>query len=101
MKILAVHFSYKKQLEQEINVQCLIVKTENIVRLWRMRILTTEGNVLVFKSLVISKIFYLSLITALPHAIINQLNIIQKLYMERKKSRTKTLNFQTVNKTVC
>ena len=54
-------------------------------------VLTIEGKVLVFKSLAISKIVHLSLITTVPHAIINQLNNIQKkLYMERKKSKNKT-----------
>ena len=56
-------------------------------------VLTIEGKVLVFKSLAISKIVHLSLITTVPHAIINQLNNIQKkLYMERKKSKNKTFN---------
>ena len=43
-----------------------------------MRNLTTEGTVLVFKSLAISKIVHISLITTVPHAILNQLNNIQK-----------------------
>ena len=56
-------------------------------------VLTIEGKVLVFKSLAISKIVHLSLTTTVPHAIINQLNNIQKkLYMERKKSKNKTFN---------
>ena len=43
-----------------------------------MRNLTIEGKVLVFKSLGISKIVHLSLITTVPQAIINQLNNISK-----------------------
>ena len=57
-----------------------------------MRNLTIEGKVLVFKSLAVSKIVHLSLITTVPHAIINQLNNKKKLYMERKKSKNKTFN---------
>ena len=40
--------------------------------------LPIEGKVLVFKSLAISKIVHLTLTTAVPHAIINQLNNINK-----------------------
>ena len=43
-----------------------------------MRNLTTEGKVLVLKSLAIFRIVHLSLITAVPHTIINQLNDIKK-----------------------
>ena len=43
-----------------------------------MRNLTIEGKVLVFKSLAVSKIVHLSLITTVPHAIINQLNNTKK-----------------------
>ena len=57
------------------------MKIESALRLWRMRNLTTEGKVLVFKSLAIFRIVHLSLITTVPHAIINQLNDIKKNFM--------------------
>ena len=41
--------------------------------------LTIEGKVLAFQSLAISKIIHLSLIIQVTHAIINQVNIIQKI----------------------
>ena len=50
MKILGVHFSYNKKLEHETNFQSHIVKIESVLRLWRMRNLTIEGKILVFKS---------------------------------------------------
>ena len=46
--------------------------------LWHMRNLTIEGKVLVFKSLAISEIVHLSLITTIPDAIINQVKNINK-----------------------
>ena len=57
------------------------MKIESALRLWRMRNLTTEGKVLVFKSLAIFRIVHLSLITTVPHAIINQLNDIKKNFI--------------------
>ena len=50
------------------------------------------AKVLVFTSLAISKIVHLPLTTTVPHAIINLLNNIKKIYMERKKSKNKTFN---------
>ena len=57
------------------------MKIESALTLWRMRNLTTEGKVLVFKSLAIFRIVHLSLITTVPHAIINQLNDIKKNFI--------------------
>ena len=76
VKILGVYFSYYKKLEHNINFQSRIVRIESAQRLWHMRNLTTEGKVLVFKSLAISKIVHLSLITTVLHTIINQLKKI-------------------------
>ena len=76
VKILGVYFSYYKKLEHNINFQSRIVKIESAQRLWHMRNLTIEGNGLVFKSLAISKIVHLSLITTVSHTIINQLKNI-------------------------
>ena len=91
VKIFGVNFSYNKKLEHEMNFQCHIVKTESILRLWRMSNLTTEGKVLVFKSLAVSKIVHLSLITMVLHAIINQLNNIPKKFIRNgEKSKNKT-----------
>ena len=86
VKILGVSFSYNKKLENEMNFQSHIVKIESVLRLWRMRNLTIEGKVLVFKSIVISKIAHLSLITMVPQAIINQLNNIQKQFIWNGKN---------------
>ena len=64
MKIL-VHFSYNKNFEQDKNFCKLgnIEKIENISKLWHMRKLTLERRVTVFKSLAISKVIHLLLIT--------------------------------------
>ena len=71
VKTLGSHFSYNKKLEHEINLQSHIVKIASVLTVWPMKNLTIEGKVLVFKSLAISKIVHLSLITMVPQAIIN------------------------------
>ena len=42
VKILDVHFSYNKSLEQDKDFCEYILKAENILKLWRMRQLTFE-----------------------------------------------------------
>ena len=69
MTVHGVCFSYNKNLEQHKIFCKHIVKMENILKLWRMRQVTLEGKITVFKSLVISKIIHLLLITKLRDAI--------------------------------
>ena len=57
--ILGVHFSYNKNLEQDKDFCENIVKIENILKLWRMRQLTLEGRITVFKSLAVSLKLYI------------------------------------------
>ena len=54
-----------------------------------MRNLRIEGKVLVFKSSTISKIVHLSLITTVPHAIINQLNVKKSFIWNGKNPKIK------------
>ena len=62
VKILGIHFSYNKKLEEEKNFNNDIAKTKSIFKVRAMRDLTTEGKVVIFKSLAILKVVYLPLI---------------------------------------
>ena len=46
-----------------------------------MRNLTVKGKITIFKTLAISKIIHLSLVTNVPTEIINELNKIQKEFI--------------------
>ena len=61
VKILGVYRPYNKNLEQDKNFCEHVVKKENILKLWRMRQLTLEGTITVFKSLAASKVIHLLL----------------------------------------
>ena len=76
VKILGVHFSYNKNLEQDKKFSDYILKIESILKLWRMRQLTLEGRITVFKSLAISKVVHLLLITKLHN---NTIDLIYKI----------------------
>ena len=48
-----------------------IVKTQNILKLWKLRNLTIKLRIVVFKSLVISKIIHLAVVTEVPTSTVN------------------------------
>ena len=81
IKILGIHFSYNKKLETEENFIRYVWKIEKVLKLWRMRNLTLEEKITIFKTLAISKIIHLSLVTNVPTQIIKELNKIQKEFI--------------------
>ena len=90
MKILGVYGSYKKNLEQDKNFCEHILKIENILKLWRMRLLTLVGRTTVVKSIFLSKVIHLLLITKLHNNTINLLYQIQKSFIwQGKKTETR------------
>ena len=81
IKILRVHLSYNKKLQDDRNFCDSIKNIVNVLKLWRMRHLTLEGKITVFKSLAISKIVYLALLTPVPNVVIEELKQIQKTFL--------------------
>ena len=79
IKILGIYFSYNKKLKQEKNILNHTVKIQNIIKSWKLRKLTIEGKIVVFKSLAISKLIHLALGTEIP-TLTN--NLFTKLQME-------------------
>ena len=59
-----------------------ITNIHDILKLWRMRNLPTEGKTVVFQILAISKLFYLALLTVIPNHITEEVGKNAKmLYM--------------------
>ena len=56
VKILGIHFSYNKKIENEENFIKIIKKIENVLKIWRIRNLTIQGKITIFKTLAISKV---------------------------------------------
>ena len=78
IKILGIHFSYYRSLENDENYRRYITKIEKLLKLWRMRQLTIEGKILVFETLAISKVVHLALLKDVPSSTIAQLEKMQK-----------------------
>ena len=71
LKILGTHLSYNEKLKDEI---------------WKMRNLTLEWKIVIFKTLAISKIVFQSLVTPVPRHIVNGLEKIQKAFLWKNSS---------------
>ena len=56
-------------------------KIHGFLKLWRMRNLSVEGKIVVFKTVVISKLAYLTLLTVISSHITDEVTKIQKFYL--------------------
>ena len=64
IKVLGVHISYKKKLKDSKHFCDMVKNIYNLIQLWRMRHLSLEGKVTIFKSLALSQILYLALLNS-------------------------------------
>ena len=74
-----------------------IVKIQNILKLLKLRNLTIEGRIDIFKSLAISKIIDLDLVTEIPTSIINLVNKIQMELALKEKIRKLNIVLSVTN----
>ena len=54
-----------------------VTKIQDVLKVWRMHCLASEGKIIVFKILAVSKIIFLSLISKIPTEIISKLERIK------------------------
>ena len=78
IKILGVYFSYNINLMNQKNYCQTITNIHGILKLWRMRNLSIEGKIVVIKTLAISKVVYLTLLTVIPDHITDEVTKMQK-----------------------
>ena len=86
IKILGIYFSYNININNinimnQKNYSQTITSIHDILKLWRMRNLSTEGKMVVFKTLAISKLVYLPLLTVIPNHITDEVAKIQKSFI--------------------
>ena len=83
IKTLGVHIFYNKKLHDDITAVKSIC---NVIKLWCMRHLSLEGKITIFKSLAISKIVYLALLTIVSKNNIKEMSEIQKKFLWSNKN---------------
>ena len=90
IKILGVYYSYNNKIREDKNFISTIKKIDNVLKVWKMRKLTLNGKIVIFKSLAISKIVYISHMSSVPSTIINHLvNIHKEFIWDGKKPKIK------------
>ena len=70
IRITVVHFWHNRTKQDEKKFLETISKIQTVLKIWRMQSLTLEGKIIVFKTLAISKIVYLSMMIKVPTEII-------------------------------
>ena len=80
LKILGTHFSYNKKLKEEKNFYKTVTDMQRVLKIWKMRRFTLEGKIVIFKTIVISKIVFQVFIITAPKHIVSELKKIQKAF---------------------
>ena len=101
LRILGVHVSYNGTLKVQKNCLDTVKSIRQVLPFWNSRILLLEGKIIIFKTLAISKIVYLTFLTVIPNSLIEELQKIQKMFRwhsSRPKISHKILcnNFENV-----
>ena len=94
VKILGIYYSYNEKVFLETNYLEIIKNVENVVSVWRLRNMTLIGKNLIFGSLIMSKVVFLSFLSNVPRNIVEKLENIQYKFLwdgKRAKIKHKTL----------
>ena len=81
LETLDTHFSYDKKLKEEKNIYKTVTDIQQVLNIWKMRNLTLEGKIIIFKTITISNIVFQLFITTVPKHVINKLEKIQKTFL--------------------
>ena len=81
IKILGVYYSYNDEIVKIKNYLEVIESIENVISVWRMRCLTLGGKITVLKTLVMSKIVFISFLSNVPSTIVDKLITIQNDFL--------------------
>ena len=73
IKTLGVYYSYDENFEMQENIIDLLLKIEELLRLWRMRKSSIADNTTVFKTSAISKVVHLALVKVVSNSVILKL----------------------------
>ena len=94
IRVLGIHFSYNYNLFLERNFLDVIKNLETVLKIWKSRGLSLLGKIVIFKTLAISKIIFVSYLTTVPSDVIHTLNNIHKNFVwdgKRPKIKHSTL----------
>ena len=59
----------------------IIADIQRVLKLWKLRNLTLEGRILIFKTLALSKIIFQAFVTQIPDYVVTELGKLQKSFL--------------------
>ena len=96
---MGLHISHNKNIQDDLKFTKTIKNLPNVIKLWRTRKLTLEGKITIFKSLAISRIVLLPIITKVPNTVIEESKKIQKNFLlDNKKVKKKKTPYAMITK---
>ena len=88
IKILGVHFSLDKALSRDKFFSDLLAEMRAIIKTWKIRNLTLEEKVIIFRSLIASKPVYIASLVHTPKCVVEAIQIVHKEFIwDSKKSQ--------------
>ena len=97
IKMLGTQFSYNERLKVERNFCLIIANIQRVLKLWKLRNLTLEGKIVIFKTLAMSKIIFQAFITPIPMYVVTELEKIQKsFYGKIPPQKLSTIHFAMI-----
>ena len=85
VRTLGIYNSYDTDLVEKLNFQDYLKRFSDVIRAWEPRRLSLAGTILVFNTLVVSKLLYVCTFKNPSTQIIESLNSIQKKFIWSKK----------------
>ena len=85
IKILSCHHSYDADLASSHNFFVLLDNMQAVLNLWKTRDLTSEGKIQIFKTLSLSKMQYLAMMSNVPNSTIETLKVIHNKFLWSNK----------------
>ena len=58
LKILGTHFSYNEKLKEKKNFYKIVTDMQQVLKIWKIRKLTLEEKIDIFKTIAISKLLF-------------------------------------------
>ena len=102
IKVLETHFSYKKKLNEERNFCLALANIQRVLKLWKLRNLTLEEKIFIFKTLTLSKIIFQAFVTPIPNHVVTELEKNREMFFYGKiqLQRLSAIHFVILTKMV-
>ena len=90
IKISGLHFSYNKQLVENMNFNQVTTDCRILLNIWKQRWLSLAGKIQAFKSLIASRPVYIATMKNIPPQFLDDLHVLHKEFIwDGKRQKVK------------